>query len=70
MAATTDQTFLQAIDLSGRIVRATNFALDQWWLWLVAAAALWLALKIRSQHALIGQLDERADAPTAMSTRC
>ena len=62
MAATTDQTFLQAIDLSGRLVRAANFALDQWWIWLLAGAALWLVLKIRSQHALIGQLDERADA--------
>ena len=62
MAATTDQTFLQAIDISGRMVRAANFALDQWWIWLAAAAVLWLALKIRSQHALIAQLDERADA--------
>ena len=62
MAATTDQTFVQAIDLWGRLVRACNFALDQWWIWLLAGAALWLVLKIRSQHALIGQLDERADA--------
>ena len=60
--AATDQTFLQAIDFSGRMVRAANFALDQWWIWLVAAAVLWLALKIRSQHALIAQLDERAGA--------
>ena len=60
--AATDQTFLQAIDLSGRMVRAANFALDQWWMFLLAGAALWLTLKIRSQHALIGQLDERADA--------
>lgn len=44
------------------MVRAANFALDHWWIWLLAAAALWLALKIRSQHALIAQLDERADA--------
>lgn len=57
-----DQTFSQAIDFSGRMVRAANFALDYWWIWLLAAAALWLALKIRSQHALIAQLDERADA--------
>ncbi|HXO71000.1 MAG TPA: LemA family protein [Bradyrhizobium sp.] len=57
-----DSTFLQSIDLSGRLIRATNFALDQWWLWLVIAAVLWLALKVRSQHALIAQLDERADA--------
>jgi len=60
--AATDQTFSQAIDLSGRLVYATNFALDHWWIWLLAAAAIWLALKIRSQHALIAQLDERADA--------
>lgn len=60
--AATDQTFSQAIDLSGRLVYATNFALDHWWIWLLASAALWLALKIRSQHALIAQLDERADA--------
>ena len=56
------QTFLQSIDFWGRLTRAANFALDQWWLWVVLAAALWLALKIRSQHALIAQLDERADA--------
>jgi LemA protein len=62
MSATSGETFLQAIDLSGRLIRAANFALDQWWLFLIAAAALWLALKIRSHHALLGQLDERADA--------
>jgi len=58
----TAQTFLQSIDFWGRLTRAANFALDHWWLWLVIAALLWLALKIRSQHALIAQLDERADA--------
>lgn len=60
--AATDQTFSQAIDIWGRTVGAANFALDHWWIWLLAAAAIWLALKIRSQHALIAQLDERADA--------
>jgi LemA protein len=60
--AAADQTFSQAIDISGRMVRAANFALDHWWIWLLAAAAIWLVLKIRSQHALIAQLDERADA--------
>src|SRR5215813_12038774 len=60
--AATEQTFSQAIDLSGRLIYATNFALDHWWIWLLVAAAIWLALKIRSQHALIAQLDERADA--------
>ena len=56
------QNFLQAIDFSGRMVRAANFALDHWWLWFVIGAVLWLALRIRSQHALLGQLDERAGA--------
>ena len=60
--AAAEQTFSQAIDLSGRMVRAANFALDHWWVWLLAAVAIWLMLKIRSQHALIAQLDERADA--------
>jgi LemA protein len=59
---TANQTFFQAIDLSGRLVRASNFALDHWWLWPVLGIVLWLALKIRSQHALIARLDERADA--------
>ena len=62
MSPASGETFLQAIDFSGRLVRAANFALDHWWLWLLAGAVLWLALKIRSHHALIGQLDERADA--------
>jgi LemA protein len=57
-----EETFSQATDLSGRLIRATNFALDYWWLWLLAGAILWLALRLRSQHALIAQLDERADA--------
>src|SRR5262249_38424211 len=60
--AAADQTFSQAIDISGRMVRAANFALDHWWLWLPAAAAPARVLKIRPQHALIAQIDERADA--------
>lgn len=60
--AADSQTFSQAIDISGRLVRAANFALDHWWIWILAAAAIWLAFKIRSQHALIARLDERADA--------
>lgn len=55
-------TFSQATDLSGRLIRATNFALDNWWLWLVLGLALWVLLKMRSQHALLASLDERADA--------
>ena len=62
MASSSGETFLQAIDFSGRMIRAANVALDYWWGWLLAGAALWLALKIRAQHALLGQLDERADA--------
>lgn len=54
--------FAQATDLNGRAIRATNYALDHWWLWLVLLALLWLVLKVRSQHALVGKLDERADA--------
>ena len=62
MQASETQTFWQAIDLGGRAVRSANTMLDLWWLWLVVGALLWLALRIRSQHALIAQLDERADA--------
>ncbi len=62
MQASDTQTFWQAIDLWGRAVRSANLALDLWWLWLVLGTVLWLALRIRSQHALIAQLDERADA--------
>ena len=54
--------FAQATDLNGRLVRATNYALDHWWLWLVLAIVAFVALKVRSQHALITSLDERADA--------
>jgi LemA protein len=54
--------FAQATDLTGRAIRSTNFLLDHWWLWLILLALLWLGLKIRSQHALVGKLDERADA--------
>lgn len=60
--AAAEQTFSQSIDLSGRLIYITNFALDHWWIWPLAAAAIWLTLKIRSQHALLAQLDERADA--------
>jgi LemA protein len=57
-----NDNFAQATDLSGRAIRATNFLLDHWWLWLILLALLWLALTIRSQHARVGKLDERADA--------
>lgn len=57
-----NDNFAQATDLSGRAIRSTNFLLDHWWLWLILLALLWLGLKVRSQHALVGKLDERADA--------
>jgi LemA protein len=56
------QTFWQAIDLWGRATGSANTLLDLWWLWLALGVVIWLALAIRSQHALIAQLDERADA--------
>jgi LemA protein len=62
MSATPEQSFVQAIDLTGRLIRASNFVLDHWWMWLLAGIALWAVLKVRSQHAMIAQLDERADA--------
>lgn len=54
--------FIQATDLFGRLTRATNFALDHWWLWLVLGGIVIVAFKVRAQHALIASLDERADA--------
>lgn len=62
MATVPDQSFIEAIDLEGRLIRASNFLLDFWWAWLVIGALAWLGLKIRSQHALVAKLDERADA--------
>lgn len=57
-----DTDFGQATDLYGRLVRATNFALDHWWLWVLVGLVAVVALKLRAQHALIASLDERADA--------
>ncbi|TMJ17687.1 MAG: LemA family protein [Alphaproteobacteria bacterium] len=54
--------FAEATDLNGRAIRSTNFLLDHWWLWLILLAVLWLGLKIRAHHALVGKLDERAEA--------
>jgi LemA protein len=62
MQPTDQPTFWQAIDLWGRSVAAANALLDMWWLWLLLGFVLWLALRVRAQHALIAQLDERADA--------
>lgn len=57
--------FAQATDLAGRLIRATNFILDHWWLWLLIGALVWIGLKLRSQHFMLGHLDERADAAFA-----
>lgn len=59
---TSGQNFVEAIDLSGRLVHAANFAVDHWWLWLSLGVALWIARQIRTQHVLLAKLDERADA--------
>ncbi|QGN55795.1 LemA family protein [Novosphingobium sp. Gsoil 351] len=60
-----DQTFSQATDLFGRAVRSVNFVLDNWAGWLVVGALVWLALRVRSRHELLGQLDERCEAAFA-----
>lgn len=54
--------FLEATDLFGRLVRATNFALDYWWVWAFLGFAVWVFLHLRWHHALVAKLDERADA--------
>jgi LemA protein len=59
---TTGQSFVEATDFFGRAVRATNFVLDYWWLWLLIAFFVWVAFRLRAHHALLAQLDERADA--------
>lgn len=54
--------FTQATDLGGRAVRATNFALDNWWLWPLLVVAAFVAWRLYRRQALIARLDERADA--------
>ena len=54
--------FALETDLHGRLVRATNFVLDHWWIWPLAILVLWLGLWLKSRHALAARLDERADA--------
>lgn len=61
-SATSQQSFAQATDISGRLIRATNFMLDHWWVWLLLALAAWLFLRLRAQHALLAKLDERCGA--------
>ena len=55
------QSFSEATDLFGRMVRAANFALDTWWVWVAVAFFVWLAFRLRGHHALLAKLDERAD---------
>ena len=56
------QSFAEATGLWERAVNATNYMLDHWWVWLVLGFVLWVALKARAQHALLGELDERCGA--------
>ena len=65
MSTSNSESFSEAIGLWDRGVNAANFALDNWWLWPLLGFVLWVALKARSQHALIAKLDERADAAFA-----
>lgn len=62
MSTSPEAAFIEATDLWGRLIRASNFALDHWWAWPLVGFALWIVLGLRSQHALIAKLDERADA--------
>jgi LemA protein len=57
-----EKSFVEATDLFGRLVGATNFVLDHWWALALLAGLVWLGLRLRSLHELIGSLDERADA--------
>jgi LemA protein len=59
------ETFAEATDIWSRLVGATNFVLDYWWLWLLLGAALWLFLKLRAHHELLGNLDERCGSAFA-----
>ena len=65
MTSSNNAQFIEAIDLWGRLTRASNFALDNWWLWPLLVITLWIALTLRSNHAMIARLDERADAAFA-----
>lgn len=62
MSVNNQQTFAQATGLWDRAVNATNYMLDHWWVWLFLLFVLWLALKVRAQHQLLGELDERCSA--------
>lgn len=60
-----EPSFAEATDLSERLINATNFILDHWWLWLLVVVAWWLFVHLRAQHALLGSLDERCEAAFA-----
>lgn len=59
------QSFSEAIGLWDRAVGTANYMLDNWWVWPFFLFVLWLVVKIRNQHALLGELDERCEAAFA-----
>lgn len=61
-SSTQGSEFAQAIDLFGRATRAANWLLDHWWIAPIALAIVWFYRRIRNQHAMLGQLDERCSA--------
>lgn len=61
-ATTTPRTFAEETGLFDRAVNATNFMLDLWWLWAMVVVLWWVFIRLRDQHALLGQLDERCEA--------
>jgi LemA protein len=65
MTAQSEQSFSRATDLFGRSVDSTNFILDNWALWVLVIVVTLLVLKVRSEHALLSQLDERCEAAFA-----
>lgn len=62
MFAAAEPGFFETIDLFGRATRATNFALDNWWLLPVSLILFWLFKRLRDEHAMLGKLDERCGA--------
>jgi LemA protein len=65
MATASDTPFLEAVDLEGRLISATNFILDYWWLWLALALAWHLLSRLRAHHEMLGKMDERCEAAFA-----
>ncbi len=59
------QSFSEAIGLWDRAVGAANYLLDHWWVWPFLLFVIWLVVKIRNQHAMLGELDERCEAAFA-----